>query len=56
MFNVRILIALEESDSLTLNNVYDILMLESLSSLLTFFVMNQIIIARKILNARSFSC
>ncbi len=55
MFNVRILIALEESDSSTLNNVYDMLVSELLSSSLTFSVMNQIIIACKILNAHSFS-
>ncbi len=55
MFNMRILIALEESDSSTLNNVYDMLVSKSLSSSSTFFVTNQIIIARKILNARSFS-
>ncbi len=55
MFNVRILIALKESDSLTLNNVYDMLVSESLSSSSTFFVTNQIIIACKILNARSFN-
>jgi len=56
MFNVRILIALKESDSLTLNNAHDMLVSKSLSSLSTFSVMNQIIIAREILNVRSFNC
>ncbi len=56
MFNVRILVALEESDSSTLNNVYDMLASESFSSSLTFFVMNQIIIAYEILNVYSFNC
>ncbi len=56
MFNVRILIALKKSDSLTLNNAHDMLASESLSSSLTFSMTNQIIIACKILNARSFSC
>ncbi len=56
MFNVRILIALEESDSLISNNAHDMLVSKSLSSLSTFSVTNQIIIAREILNARSFSC
>jgi len=56
MFNVRILIALKESDSSTLNNAYDMLMSESLSLSLTFFVTNQIIIVYKILNVHSFNC
>jgi len=56
MFNVKIFIALEQLDSLTLNNVYDMLVLELLSSSSTFSVMNQIIIAHEILNARSFNC
>jgi len=55
MFNVKILIALKESDSLMSNNVHDMLVLKSLSSSSTFSVMNQIIIACKILNMRSFS-
>jgi len=53
---MKILIALKESDSSTLNNAYDMLVSELLSSSLIFFVTNQIIIACKILNARSFSC
>ncbi len=53
---MKILIVLKESNSSILNNVYDMLMLKSLSSSLTFSVMNYIIIACKILNARSFSC
>ncbi len=56
MFDVRILIALEESDSSTSNNVHDMLVSESLSSSSTFSVTNQTVIARKILNARAFSC
>jgi len=56
MFDVRILIALEESDSSTSNNAHDMLVSESLSSSSTFSVTNQIIIACEILNARSFSC
>ena len=56
MFDVKIFIALEESDSSMLNNAHDMLASESLSSLLTFSVTNQIIIAREILNAHSFSC
>lgn len=56
MFNVKIFIALEESDLSMLNNAYDMLVSESLSSSSTFSVTNQIIIAREILNARSFSC
>ncbi len=39
-----------------LNNVHDMLVLQSLSSLSAFSVMSQIIIARKILNAWFFSC
>jgi len=56
MFDVIIFIALKELNSLMLNNAYDMLMSELLSSSLTFFVMNQIIIACKILNAHSFNC
>jgi len=55
MFNVKILITLEKSNSSTSNNVYDMLASKSLSSSLTFFVINQIIIACKILNAHSFN-
>jgi len=55
MFNVRILITLKESNSSMLNNAHDMLASESLSSSLTFSVMNQIVIACKILNARSFN-
>jgi len=56
MFNVKIFIALEESDSSMSNNAYDMLVSKSLSSSSTFFVMNQIIIACKILNVHSFNC
>ncbi len=56
MFDVIIFIALKELNSLMLNNAYDMLMSELLSSSLTFFVMNQIIIACKILNVHSFNC